>query len=593
MNNHPCNKQCTPPKSPCECIPPNYPYNRPVKDSYTFCCCGSNPNPPLSDYPTCGPLQGSAFALKDATPYLYDSTYMSYGQVLTMSENVYTKITQRDDPSCINLTARFDMRDTNLVNTVRFDFLKNYTARKYEELSGVLPIIKRTIKFKIYYTITDIDGGIVDQSHVTCEVGESHFHFTEVRDMFIQSAQGLIIDNIPAMTYQGLYTITIRNVEAYLHVINTKEHLQDALNPFYSFTDNNMKIALQNTVIENTSADEEILFAECDVNKSFDYRANVTTRLKISFIAFTSIPIVTGDTSPIWFALNEPTEQTITQLRNEVTAMEDEIKSLRVIINEQGEEINSLKGQVELNKNNITNLTLLVKSLEQSDANQNLTIEALIKRIEALEAIPLALVSYKADKEIKRSQLTYQTYGELYQAAETFTASGDFMSDVNAGYLVPISENAGDLSELIQKVNQIETTVNESYTNSQINKLLEDKVDKIEGKGLSSNDYTDDDKQLLHTLVTRGQIVFDTKDNFPNPGVSDILYVAKDVCLTYLWDDTKENYVCLNNLDVEQIKPVIEDEVQTAIENNATIVELTDRVENLETKAMSWTNLGG
>lgn len=462
MNNCPCNKQCIPQvpvKSPCECIPSNYPYNRPVKDSYTFCCCGSNPNPSLSDYPTCGPLQGSAFALKDATPYLYDSTYMSYGQVLTMSENVYTKVTQRDDPSCINLAARFDMRDTNLVNTVRFDFLKNYTARKYEELSGVLPIIKRSIKFKIYYTITDIDGGIVYQGHVTYEVGESYFHFTEVRDMFIQSAQGLIIDNIPAMTYQGLYTITIRNVEAYLCVINTKEHLQDALNPFYSFTDNNMKIALQNTVIENTPADEEILFAECDVNKSFDYRANVTTRLKISFIAFTSIPIVTGDTSPIWFALNEPTEQTITQLRNEVTAMEDEIKSLRTIINEQSEQIENLEGQVELNKNNITDLTLRVKSIEQSDANQNLTIEALIKRIEALEAIPLALVSYKADKEIKRSQLTYQTYGELYQAAETFTASGDFMSDVNAGYLVPVIKDADNITNLTSRINDVENDI--------------------------------------------------------------------------------------------------------------------------------------
>ena len=153
------------------------------------------------------------------------------------------------------------------------------------------------------------------------------------------------------------------------------------------------------------------------------------------------------------------------------------------------------------------------------------------------------------------------------------------------------------VKDLNDKINELTKTIDDmSDTIEELqrlnDKLQDEKVDKEEGKGLSSNDYTDEDKQLLHTLVNKGQIVFDTKDNFPNPGVSGILYVANDVCLTYIWDDTRENYVCLNNVDVDQIKPIIEDEVQTAIENSETIVDLTDRVENLESQAIGWAYLG-
>ena len=184
--------------------------------------------------------------INDANPYLIDTTNMSYGQALTFSENIYTRVTKRDDPSCINLTARFDFTDSSLTNTVRFDFLKNYIARKYEELSGVLPIIKNGIKFRIHYAINNIDGGIEYEGHTDCKVDTTHFHFTSIKDVFVQSAKGLIIDNIPAMTYQGRYIITIKNVEAFIEVIDTKSHLQDpSLNPYYTFTDNNRKILLQ------------------------------------------------------------------------------------------------------------------------------------------------------------------------------------------------------------------------------------------------------------------------------------------------------------------------------------------------------------
>lgn len=469
MQNCNCGKHSVPTAQvvPVNCefvIPASYPYVRAVSNSYECCCCPTS-QPSMKDYPTSGPYVGNAFALNNATPYLIDTTSYSYGQALSFAENIFTKVTKRDDPSCINLTARFDFTDSSLTNSVRFDFLKNYTARKYEELSGVLPIIKNGIKFRIHYTIYNSDGGVEYIGHTDCKVDTPIFHFTSIKDVFVQSSNGLIIDNIPAMTFQGRYTITINNVEASIEVINTKEHLQDpSLNPFYTFEDNNRKILLHNTEISGQAADDVLVIGECAVNQSFEYLANVSTRLRLNFIAFTSLPIACGDTSPIWFALNEPTEQSITQLRNEVSSIEEEITLIHAKDADQDARLTNLEGQVELNRQNIATLTEKVAALEAKDIEHDLAIQELTRRVTNLEAIPLALVVYKANKEIKASQLTWKGYGQLYQAAQTFYATGDFDNDVRGGYLIPVSADAEDVSELANQLRETTSTADDALS---------------------------------------------------------------------------------------------------------------------------------
>ena len=39
-----------------------------------------------------------------------------------------------------------------------------------------------------------------------------------------------------------------------------------------------------------------------------------------------------------------------------------------------------------------------------------------------------------------------------------------------------------------------------NYFYSKLNKKFESKVDKVKGKGLSTNDYTDSDKRLLNNI---------------------------------------------------------------------------------------------
>lgn len=473
MSNNPCNG-CGGAHG---VFPFEYPYNRPARDSYGFCTCGDprkNPCKPSADrchpgpkpnpnhFPTSGPFIGNGLSLIETYPYLVDTTCLKYGQILSYSESVHTKVTRRNDTSCINLAANFDLTDTNLTNTVLNDFFKKYTAQKYDILEGVLPILKQHLIFKIYYTITDFDGGVLHQSVIRCGSDEMCFHFTDIRDMYVTSSKCLVVENIPAMTYNGMYTFTIDKVEAYMPMLDTKHFIQDGLNPFYQFVDNNMRIALQHELIENTPSESMVLIGETPVNASIDYRANITNRVRLSFVAFMSNVIAARDTVGIWEALNEPTDEIITQLRQEMTTLEETVRLMQNKIDAQDVKIHDLEGQVELNKNNIASHDRKIQHLESLVASYDGTFAALEARIYALEQRPLALVTYVEGKEFKTSQLTWKSYGQLYQCAKAFTASGDFNKDVGLGNLVPIAADSTDISAIEAELREVVETVNDA-----------------------------------------------------------------------------------------------------------------------------------
>ena len=228
-----------------------------------------------------------------------------------------------------------------------------------------------------------------------------------------------------------------------------------------------MKIQLQHDIINSETADDEIMIAECVVNKSFEYQANVTTRLRMTFRAFMSTMIACGDTTGVWEALNSPTEEIITQLRNEMTAVEDEIKTLHEIIEQQNLLIQKLSGQIDLNKENIirheTSINLLTDRADTVDTS----ISDLNARVTKLEAIPLALIPYKNGVKFSKGQLTWIHTGELYQITSDYTASGTFNEDIADGHLVPVVNNASDVTAITDKVNELETSVDDIKTQAE------------------------------------------------------------------------------------------------------------------------------
>lgn len=79
---------------------------------------------------------------------------------------------------------------------------------------------------------------------------------------------------------------------------------------------------------------------------------------------------------------------------------------------------------------------------------------------------------------------------------------GDNLRDM----VVKINSNQDETLEIIEDTkNELEKSVDDLDTKftDKTNELEEGKVDKVSGKGLSSNDYTNSDKELLQTLASK------------------------------------------------------------------------------------------
>lgn len=305
----------------------SYPYTRGAL--YQCDCCTQMHQPNTAQYPVSGQMQENGFMVINNVPYLLDTMTTNYGTKLSVSENVYTRISKRAEPSCISLVASFDLTGDIIANEVWKSFIENVIGSEYETLEHVLPIQKSSVKFRFHFTIHDANGGVAYSSHVDSTCVNHLFHYTDINDFFITSFKNNAVTNIPQLDYAGVYNLTIDRVEAYVDVIRTKEHITDTLNPFYQWTNNNTTIAIQHDTIQSTGADEEILIGALDVNYTVAVQLNVTTRLKISFTCYMSNEIMSGSSYGIYKALINPTEQIVNKLMQEVTALQDEVTALK------------------------------------------------------------------------------------------------------------------------------------------------------------------------------------------------------------------------------------------------------------------------
>jgi hypothetical protein len=430
---------------------PVCPYDRPVPpphvpcyhDSYGHDCYHEHKGFPHPTLPTNGPFMGSAFTLQNYNPFLFDSYNVRYGQIINFSENIETRFTQRPDASCINLAAKINMVEAINKNVVLEDYLEKCLSQGYETYRQGIPMIKSKLTFRMYYTIFDDMGGVVDERMMDVSTYEQLLHYTDIRDFFVQSAKGIFVDNIPAYDYGGLYRLAINKMELWVDVIDTAQHVEQGYNPYYQFTDNNQRITMQHDTIEACVADDTMKLATIDINYSIPFQANITTRLRVSFTAFMSDMIVVNQTYGIWNALYEPTEEKMKHLEDEIatlketdTLMQAQIDALQTSLNALMEIVSGHTAAIEQNTVDITNLRNVFND-NITSINSRLT--SLEGRVSALEAIPIAIHKYRDGDEYIKSQLTWENIGELYQVNTNFTASGNLQNEVDAGYIKPLT----------------------------------------------------------------------------------------------------------------------------------------------------------
>jgi len=443
--------------------PPPYPYIDPcVQDTYGHHCYHEMKGFPFpQEFPINGPMHGSAFMLLNYNPYLYDNTHVKYGNLLNMAESVVTRVSRRTDPSCIDLFGTFDLTKGIKKNTIMSDYLCKCISQKAEEMHNYFNIIQAPLLFRLYFSVYDEQNAVVYTNTATATTPDLCFHFTDIRDFYVESMKSIFMTNIPAMDYSGIYRLHLDKLEVYGTCINTYDHIVDA-NPYYAFADNNEKLVLQHDTIGNTSADQSILIASTPIEQSIPFQANLTTRLKLNFTAFMSDLIAVPNTAPVYNAMYEPTENVVAELKSTVNAMQETITTIQADILQMKDAINELRTVVNTNILNIeknANDIAELKAAVASDNNElDLRLTSLETRVSRLEAIPLATLSYAKDTEFVKGQLTWTRWGQLYQVAKGFTASGNITTDIHLGYLIPLSVD-GDV-ETQSLENRIQNNTN-------------------------------------------------------------------------------------------------------------------------------------
>lgn len=322
---------------------PNYPHinnNQPYVPPHEF---------GRSRYPISGHMQENAFMLIDTNPYIWDNTGFQYGQRISVAESVYTRVLQRKDPSCINLTGVFDMTQSMDNNITLNYYLEQIIKNQFHQLQGLIPVIKSKIVYKIYYTITDLSGGVVYTGSLTVTNREHRFHSTNVKDYYLLSDNNVAITHIPQIDFQGPYILTLEKITAEIHVIDIQQHVQDFLNPFYQWTKNNQKIYLANDVISRCKSDFVFTIAEAQIKFSTRFSGNLTTKLKVSFTSFLSGVIATYDTFNVWKQMFDTDGAIIRTMTNDIRNLK---KDTRVL----DEDLMNLEDRVDISENDIEDL---------------------------------------------------------------------------------------------------------------------------------------------------------------------------------------------------------------------------------------------
>lgn len=383
-----------------------YPYksNGPM---YMCDCCNHMHQPNTAKYPSGGKMQENAYMINNTMPFLVDNSTTSYGTKLSVSESVYTRVTRRKDPSCINLVAVLDMTDEIITNTQYAAFLEQTISNHYNELNGVLPVQKSFVKFKFYFHVEDEGGGVVYENNVVSTVKDHLFHYTDVNDYFLTSFKQVFVTNIPALDFQGIYNLIIDRVEAFSENIDTNAHVTPGdVNPFYAFTNNNTKVVVNSEEVNKTPTDTHGVIAAVDVNYGMPVQLGLTTRLKVAFTAFMSNTIAIGNSYGVYNALMGTTERSIEEICQRLNTLE--------------EETTTLQGKVD--------------ALEQT-----------------VENIKTGAIEYVCSLELKKSQIvTHTLEGEsteamLFIVAEDYTTAdtGEILdlinADIAAGKLIPVT----------------------------------------------------------------------------------------------------------------------------------------------------------
>lgn len=358
---------------------PHYPHHYP----YYY---HPQPNQPVAD---------NIFMVNEDNPYLVDGTQYLYGNVISFANDVDTRIVNKQGVSCVNLDAIFDLTNQITTNNAWARYVEQIISMKYDTLKEILPMIKSTIVFRLFYTIKDSSGEEIVKAYCDspCQCGLIH-PCGDLNDNFVSSYKNIFTDELSSTPYSGLYTLTIEKVEAIIDTCQIASLIPaSGPNPYYTFSHNNTHIDVFHEALEPVEPTESFVIATCEVNKSFSIETNVMTKIKVSYVAYMNNCVLIPNTLGVWESLYNPSQYIIKELREEIDA-----------------------------------LKLRVTALEEKEDK-------------------IGIHFYEKNLSVGIGEIVWMEAGKLYQATASFITNNDeektdiesFNADVTAGNIVPVN----------------------------------------------------------------------------------------------------------------------------------------------------------
>lgn len=348
------------------------------------------------------PVRENLFVINETTPYLVDGTQYKYGPIVSAAHDIETRVINRHGVACVNLDAVFDLTEKITTNAAWEQYLEQLISMKYEDIQEILSMVKSTIVFRMYYKIMDSSNEEVMRAYCDspCQCGFIN-PVGDVKDYFVSSYKNIFTDMISSVPFSGLYTLNIIKVEAIIDTCVLRDIIPSGeMNSYYAFSNNNTQINVFHDSVKQLEPTEAFVIAVCDVNKSFTFETNVTTKLKVSYTAFLNNMIVVPNTLGIWNSLFDPTEVIIKELRDKNRELEERIVALE-------EKFEELETKVDTK---------------------------------------LQLVPYDYNLELRKGDITWNELGKLFQVVKNYRTTDDeevilsnaFNDDILAGKIVSI-----------------------------------------------------------------------------------------------------------------------------------------------------------
>lgn len=412
-----------------------------------------------------------------------------------LSASIVEMIKSEDDINVLNLieefiqTSNVDILDIKEAITELRDTANNAQGSINAELESIVGTL-RALEGTIIENI-NVKGNeaITTANNAVTKANEAVTKADEVL-VEVEGAKGFIAE-VTTEKDRAIEAITTAKTTATGEIDTAK---LDALS---AVSERGTNVGQDLTAMTNVLKGEITSTGTLETNKVIE--ANTGALSAIEEAKTSAISLLGAEATKVEEALNVTVSQIKKQAETDLNACKTDLDAYILLAKEQGKtDLNGIKDGVILEVNNLkSEVDNVLASITQKVTESNSNIEELTALIEEAKIVAGLVREFI---ETNSSSVDLSNY---YTKEETDNKIDEKISLIPptdlSGYYNKI-ETEAKIDEKIGLINIPEVDLSNYYTKEDIDNTLSNKVDKVEGKGLSTNDFTNELKSKLEGL---------------------------------------------------------------------------------------------